>query len=209
MRIEPPGSAIFGKIMDDYLAQLKAAWDLDRFQALGATVEGDQVVVPLYGLPYRVSPAGISGPQGEDPLHAIKVILCKYLLLGNPERSAGREWVAYKQFPDAAPFVEGFTNTVERRITKAYTDRLDDLQAACQAWSPRPASLEVSYDLVMELPALPLVPVLLLFNDQDGPLPASCGVLFKDGAPAHLDMECLAMIGMVLASWLCSDGTSL
>jgi hypothetical protein len=105
--------------------------------------------------------------------------------------------------------VEGFANTVERRITRGYAGKLQELETACRAWSPQPSGLELGYDLIMDLPALPLVPVLLLFNDEEDPFPASCAVLFKDKAPAHLDMECLAMIGMVLAAWLCKEEKSL
>jgi hypothetical protein len=42
----------------------------------------------------------------------------------------------------------------------------------------------------------------MMFDDLDEEFPAQCSLLFQDRAPAYLDMECLAMLGMVLASWL-------
>jgi hypothetical protein len=44
--------------------------------------------------------------------------------------------------------------------------------------------------------------VLLLFNDADEDFPASCSVLYERRAERYLDMECLAMLGMMLAEGL-------
>jgi hypothetical protein len=46
------------------------------------------------------------------------------------------------------------------------------------------------------------VPLLLLFNDADEGFPAACSVLFERRAGGYLDMECLAMSGMLLAERL-------
>jgi len=42
----------------------------------------------------------------------------------------------------------------------------------------------------------------MLFNDQDEDFPARCSLLFEKRAERYLDMECLAMMGWVLAAWL-------
>jgi hypothetical protein len=49
---------------------------------------------------------------------------------------------------------------------------------------------------------LPKVPSLLLFNDKDDEFPAQCSVLFEKRADKFLDMECLAMVGMLLSEYL-------
>jgi hypothetical protein len=43
---------------------------------------------------------------------------------------------------------------------------------------------------------------LLLFNDADKEFAAQCMVLFERGADKYLDMECLAMVGMLLFEYL-------
>ena len=48
----------------------------------------------------------------------------------------------------------------------------------------------------------PKMPVLLLFNDADREFPAQCAVLFERRAENFLDMECLAMVGMLLFEYL-------
>ena len=54
----------------------------------------------------------------------------------------------------------------------------------------------------MQFKALPKIPVLLLFNDADNEFAAQCMVLFERRAENYLDMECLAMVGMVLFEYL-------
>jgi hypothetical protein len=50
--------------------------------------------------------------------------------------------------------------------------------------------------------ALPRVRIYLIFNDADEDFPADCSLLFEKQAAQYLDMECLAMIGMVIAERL-------
>ena len=46
------------------------------------------------------------------------------------------------------------------------------------------------------------MPMLLVFYDKDAEFPASCKVLFDKSAPTWLDMECLAVLGWILADLL-------
>jgi hypothetical protein len=41
-----------------------------------------------------------------------------------------------------------------------------------------------------------------LFNDKDDEFPAQCSVLFEKRAENYLDMECLAMLGMLFCEYL-------
>ena len=61
---------------------------------------------------------------------------------------------------------------------------------------------QYSYDLAMQFDALPKVSVLLLFNDKDAEFPAQSSVLFEKRAEKYLDMECLAMVGMLFFEYL-------
>ena len=46
--------------------------------------------------------------------------------------------------------------------------------------------------------ALPQIPVYLLFNDRDEEFPADATILFERKTGDFLDMECVAMIGILL-----------
>jgi hypothetical protein len=55
---------------------------------------------------------------------------------------------------------------------------------------------------ILRFQALPRVPILMPFNHHDEDFPAQCSLLFENKTDKHLDMECLAMMGWVLAAWL-------
>lgn len=194
---------VFDEIYKNYIDAV-AAVDLSSVGSrLGIEVSGDTAIIPFYGIPHRVSGKGVTNAQGERPIHAVSVILCKYLLLCPdevPPRSS--EWVKYNNFKDAAPFVSGFRNTAEQPISKMFSERLGDLKNACAALGGMPADAPFSCDLAVRFPALPNLNLLLLFIDKDEEFPADCSILFEKQSDAYLDMECLAMLGMVLAVWL-------
>lgn len=194
---------IFDEIYDQYITDV-ANIDLSLIRSrLGIEIDGDTAIVPFYGIPYRISGEGITDPKERRPIHAVSVILCKYLLLCPKEEPPAKvEWIKYHSFKDAAPFAGGFLNTAEKPIGKAFCGRLDDLANASRTLGGVPADTPIQCDLAVRFPALPKVNLLLLFNDEDDEFPADCSLLYEKHADAYLDMECLAMLGMVLAAWL-------
>jgi hypothetical protein len=200
--MEEPRSEVFQEILDDYLSQV-AKLDLAALaDRLGIEVQGDRAVIPMFGRQFEVSPRGIIDEHDEKPHHGVSVVLCKYLLLCPDHEPAEGEWVAYKDFPDAAPYVGGFADTAEKPIVRAFAGRLADLKqqaASLGGWDPE---VDLPYDLIRLMPGLPRVPMLLLFNDADEEFPAQCSLLFPRQATDYLDVECLAMMGQIIASWV-------
>ncbi|BBO74581.1 hypothetical protein DSCW_19980 [Desulfosarcina widdelii] len=194
---------VFDKIYKNYLTEVSAI-DLSLAgKRLGIEIDGDTAIIPFYGIPHRVSSKGVLDAEGRRPIHAVSVILCKYLLLcPKQEPPAANEWLRYHSFKDAAPYAGGFRNTAEQPISKTFSGTLNDLKEACKVLEGQPADAPFSCDLSINFPALPKVNLLMLFNDQDEEFPADCTILFENHADAYLDMECLAMLGMVLAVWL-------
>ena len=193
---------VFERIHAGYLEQI-AAIDFSAIKdRLSVTATTDAVVVPLFGFDHRITARGVRGHLGQRPSHAVGVILFKYLLMCPQRTPDGTDWVTYKDFKDAAPFAGGFLNTAERPIAKAFAGRLAELETVCRQLGGHPVAVGVISDLAMHFRALPQVPVVLLFNDRDEDFAASCTLLFERRAEHFLDMECLAMIGIVLARWL-------
>jgi len=201
-------SPAFEKTYRMYLAKL-AGLDLEaRTGLLGFTIEAGEAVVPLYGRPHVVSPDGVRDPGGAQPPHSASVVLCQYLLLApSAEPAGGREWVTFKDFRDAAPFVDGFVNNSERAIARSFAGRLEALRHACRSLGGTAPDLDVSYQLRMRFEALPRVPVVLLYNDEDEEFPAEATILFERRAERFLDMECLAILGWMLADGLAEART--
>jgi hypothetical protein len=193
-------SSVFEETYQNYMAQLAGIDFALRTDILGMEIEDGEALVPLMGKIYRVSPKGVYDPSGKEPLHAVSILLCRYLLLCPEREPQGDNWVTYKDFKDAAPFVGGFISNTDKALVKEFSNRLEDLKGACQKLGAAEAGLELSYQIVCRFDALPKIPILLLFNDQDDEFPAQGALLFQQKAAGYLDMECLAILG-----WLLTD----
>ena len=194
---------IFEETVRNYLAQV-AQIDLAGIaETLAITVEQGEALIPFLGKTYRVSSSGVFDDSDLEPIHAIRIVLCRYLLLAPPALPRqGEDWVSYKDFRDAAPFVNGFVNNSERAIARNFSGRLEKLREAAGRLGAVPPALELSYQFTGQIQALPQIPLLLLFNDEDEDFPAQCTLLFQRRAEKFLDMECLAIIGWLLADTL-------
>jgi len=195
-------SQVFDQTYEDYLSQI-AGLDFNFIaDTLGVKVDGGDVIVPLFGKSYRVSAQSITDSSGQKPHLAICVILCKYLLMCPMIQPLGGNWMAYKDFKDAAPLIQAFSNTVTRPLAETFAGRVAELESSGKKMGGYTPGEEFPYDLCLQFDALPKVPLLLLFNDQDDEFPAQCGVLFEKRTEKFLDMECLAMVGMLFFEYL-------
>jgi hypothetical protein len=194
--------AVFDEIYRDYLDQVSRI-DLTRIKdALGFALRAQEAVVPLFGRDYRVSGQGIFDPEGRRPSHSVSVVLCKYLLLCPDPEPRESEWVAYRDFKDAGPFVHGFRANAEANIAKTFCGRIKALEELSGQYAGLPSQDDYPGELRMRFCALPRVPMLMLFNDEDEEFPSQCSLLFERRAQHYLDMECLALCGWILAEWL-------
>ncbi|HXX36019.1 MAG TPA: DUF3786 domain-containing protein [Thermodesulfobacteriota bacterium] len=195
-------ASVFEQIYRDYLRQLRQV-DLQRIaNRIGVEMEGDSMMLPLFGQRYKISSGGIVGPSGKEPIHSIKVVLCQYLLHMPAEEVDGRDWVSYKDFKDASPFVGGFQSNTEKAIAKNFAARLEALRRACLQLGGKDTDLGWGYQLSMKFNPLPLIPILLLFNDADEEFPAQCLLLFERRAEKYLDMESMAILAWLLTDYL-------
>ena len=195
-------SQVFEETYEDYLTRI-AGLDFNFIaDRLGVTVDGADIIVPLFGRSYRISAKGISDPSGRQPHLSVSVILCKYLLMCPLTEPLGGNWMAYKDFKDAAPLIQAFSNTVTRPLAETFSGRVAELEKSGEKMGGYRPGEEFPYDLCLQFDALPKVPLLLLFNDRDEEFPAQCGVLFEKRTEKFIDMECLAMVGMLFFEYL-------
>ena len=211
-------SEAFQAIYRDYLEQLGELDLAERAERLGLTLAegppsgqgeattaeeaGQELEIPLFGRVYRVSSRGIRPPSEERPLHAEAVLLSRYLLLAPQDPAPQRDWLGFRDFRDAAPFAGAFSVQVEGDLAGFFTGRDRDLVRPCEEVGGEDPDLGLSYTLCRQFPALPRVPVMLLFNDADEEFPAEARILFPDNAAEYLDMECLAIAGWLLKDFL-------
>ena len=195
-------TSVFEKTYKDYIAQVAEIDFKPIEQKLGVHAEGNDVTIPLFGRPHKISENGITDPSGNQPSLDICVICCKYLLLCPDVYPTKKEWVSFRDLKDSGPLTTYFANDVERAIATCFAGRLEGLKEASKTLEGYPPDIEVNYDLSMQFDALPRVPVMLLFNDADDEFPAKSSVLFERRAEKYLDAECLAMVGRLLFTYL-------
>ena len=199
-------SPVFEKTYQEYLSRISVVDFKTIAEKLGGRVDANRIVIPFFGKSYQISSQGIMDPYGNRPIHAINVVLSKYILLCPRENPGGSDWVSYRDFKDAAPFAGAFANQTEKAIAGNFSGNLDKLVKACEQMGSRPSNMDLSYDLARVFEALPRIPVLFLFNDVDDEFPAQCSILFKKCAEKYLDMECLAIVGWLLSDYLKQAG---
>jgi hypothetical protein len=191
---------IFERTCQNYLKQLKEISFESVAQKLGAKIAGNVLKISLFGSVYEISVEKITGPSGEKPSYDTCVILSKYILLCPDRPQQNNEWVCFRDFKDAAPLINYFTHDVEHAIASYFSGRCNDLKKASNALGGYPPALDVQYDFAVQFEALPMIPVMMLYNDRDDEFSATCSVLFERRAEAYLDAECIAMLGRQLFS---------
>jgi Domain of unknown function (DUF3786) len=194
--------SVFKETYENYLDRIGKINLHKQSEKLGGRIEKGEMVVSFFGKPYGISSRGITDPSGRQPPMGICVVLCKYLLLCPEVPSLDKEWVSFRDFKNTAPLIHSFVNHTERPIARHFSNRLEDLSAACENLGGENPGLELNYQLIMKLYPLPKVPVLLLFDDADEEFPAQCKVLFERRAEHYLDPECLAILGTLLYHFL-------
>ncbi len=194
---------VFNKIIEDYLLQIATLNNTTRIgEILGVTIEAGQYRIPHFHKRFVIGADKIADEKGSKPSHATSVILCKYILLCPEQPDYDKTLVTYKDFKDAAPYIGGFKNTAEHPIARHFEGGLANLEKKCLELGGRPFQTEVACQFAFRFQALPRVPLFLLFNDADEDFEAQCTLLFQKSAACYLDMECIAMLGATLASWL-------
>ena len=193
---------VYEQTYQDYLSRI-AELDL-KFTAdkLDLQMSGEALIIPFFDKTFKVTKKGIADPSGRQPHLSVSVILCKYLLMCPMIVPLGGNWLSFKDFKDAAPLIQAFFNTVTLPIAESFSTRPADLERAAKKIGGYPPTDDYPYDLVMQFDALSKVPLLMLFNDKDEEFPAQCSVLFEKRIETLLDMECVAMVGMLFSEYL-------
>jgi hypothetical protein len=190
---------VFEKTYKNYLEQLEGINFESIAYKLGIQYEDNSVKIQLFRNEYKVSVEKITDPSGEKPSHDICVLLSKYLLLCPNEFPINNNWVSFRNLKDSGPLMNYFTNEIECAIATNFTQKINDLKNASNILGGYPPVLDVKYDFAIQFDALPMIPIIMLFNDKDDEFSAKCSVLFESGVEKYLDAECIAMIGWQLS----------
>ncbi len=203
-------SEVFDQHYNAYLAQL-ANLDLAAIGTVaGGQIHADgrgnvRVAIPYFNSRYFVSPDGVENESGGRPGYDTCTILCRYLIMAatwiqSPLPPGIPEWVNFRDLKDSGPLTVYFRDNAEAAIPNALGGKEEGLSAILAPFKGQIPDMNLQYDLALEITALPLVPMLLLYNAAEPGFPASCSILFRKNVETFLDAECIAMAGYRLGT---------
>lgn len=168
-------------------------------EGLGLAWQDGQAVVPFFGRNYLVGPQGVSAADGNDAAFTHRIVLAWYLIHAGRGEPAGR-FVPYRELPGGQDFARTLSQLVEGRLCAGFGGRLAELKDGAAAIGGQEAAerFEAVGDAVYYFDALPNAPLLLSFYDSDEDFPAEAKVFYDITAPNFLDLECLAVLGLIL-----------
>lgn len=192
---------VFEKNYVDYLQRLKSADPARWSPVLAIDVDEslESAKIPFLGRLYTVTPECILDEQGNSPDYGICVILLKYLLMCPEGVPAETTWVHSRDFKDTVQAQsKGLSDYAAQKISSRFSGRLSLLKRGLTELGGQVLDDQYPYDLSVSLPALPRVPLLVLFNDKDEHFAAETFILYESRAHHFLDAECRVMIDWYL-----------
>jgi hypothetical protein len=190
----------YEKVYEELVPRLASADLSAAARDLGLETSGPRVLVPCLGRRLEVGPEGVTQEGGPAPLNH-RIVAAYYLLHGGRGENAGR-FVPYRELPGGQDFARSLSGLVEDRLARSFGGRLEALAAASRALGGVPAPELASGDAAFRFPALPGVPLVVGFYDADEEFPAEAKLLYDLTAPNFLDLECLAVLGLLLVQEL-------
>lgn len=168
-------------------------------EAVGATFEGSEDRGGLR-LPFFGSLVEVVYPELEVladpglPAH-IQALLLHHIARSDGTRPTGR-WIAFCELPDGSFYSSAFRGYAPEALARRFATRPDALAEAAVRLGGGPLA-DVA-DRAWTIPAMPRVPLALLWWDADEEFEARCDILFDSTAAHHLPTDGCAILG----SWL-------
>lgn len=168
---------------------------------LGLELREGAALVPFFGREYLVGTDGVRAVDGGEAQLAHRIVLAHLVLHGGSGEPSGK-LVPYRELRGGCDFSRNLAITVEGRLAKSFTGRAAELRRAAEAIGGTPHETGAGHDVCLAIPALPVVPLMFTFYDEDEDFPAEVKVFYDSEAQSFLDLECLAVLGSILVTEL-------
>ena len=151
---------VFYQTYRQYVDKL-AALDLHAMAPLlGLDAGDDGAAVRLVDTTYRIDTHGVTDLDGRVPDLGVTVVIANYLLRCPKVAPADGPLCAYKDFRDAAPLVNYFSNNAENAVAARFGGQSAQLAEKCLNSGGIPYDADLSYDVKFTFSALPRIPRL-------------------------------------------------
>ena len=190
---------VYEKVYGELLGDLAGADLPGAAGRLGLDWDAGQKAVPVtcLGRDYLAGAGGVRAKDGGTASFMHRIVLAWLLLRRGAGETSGR-FVPYRALPGGQDFARALSDIVEGRLARSFGGKLALLKKAAEELGMEPPEEDVSGDLYGVFRALPRVPLLLTFYDEDEEFPAEAKVFFDLTAPNFLDLECLAVLALML-----------
>jgi hypothetical protein len=173
--------------------------------AVGATYRGTggrgEIEVAFLASSVTVTVPAFECRPSETPLPShVCALLVYHLAISDGSRPTGR-WISFAELPDGGFYVtafRGYTGAVIARRFGADTGALGEALAQVNA-----EPTEGMADRAWKVPALPRVPMALLWWDGDDEFEPRAELLFDATASHHLTTDGCAVLGSWLTATIC------
>jgi hypothetical protein len=152
---------------------------------------------------YVITKDKIVTASGTEPRPWISILIYNHLCMPDPPAPAG-EWITFSSIPASHAKDKAWAGHVEDVIAKHFSERVDELKAACEKLGGGVSAVQGNHDAAYEFRFFPHYPVLLLFYDAipEENFPAQCKLLLDKTAPRYLDIESIVVLGEEFAGRL-------
>ena len=166
--------------------------DLDR--RLPAERTGLRFAFPAFGQACVIAPDGITLNGAAVP-GVIGILLSLYALHASTEQPLLEPFKAFKQFPDAAPYVGAFASHTEQILLPAVAAIRRSADSIREKLDGRQAPPATAGDFAFVVRPLPKICLCYIFYEADEDFPPSVTCLYSANANRFMPMDGLADVG--------------
>lgn len=184
----------YAKIVQDNLDRLYADLPKDLADNLPGEKSGNRFVFEAFGDTCEIAPDGIT-LYGETPSSVLGILISLYALHACPDVCIFQPFKAFKEFPDAAPYVGAFATHTEQLLVP-YVDKIQPeilKITGTLGGTEDPDSGGGDFSFIVH--PFPKIALRYVFYEADEEFPASATCLFSNNANRFLPMDGLADVG--------------
>ena len=171
---------MFDKKYQEYMPLIKNFDFSKKAKILGIQKQNQACIFEFFNRIIAFDRNDFNDISGDEVTFAVKVVLCKYLLMC-PEKISenSNRLVTFREFANAGPLFSSFAANTGKIIETTFLGNLEKLRKQCLKLGGIIIETE-SYDLSVRFLALPRIPIILNFNDKDELMPAKAVFLYHD-----------------------------
>lgn len=184
----------YAKIVRDNLERLYADLPKDLADNLPGERSGNRFFFQAFGDGCEIAPNGIT-LGGDAPESVLGILISLYALHACSESCILSPFKAFKEFPDAAPYVGAFATHTEQLLVSHVEKIQSSIPVITEKLRGREDSDAGGGDFSFIVYPFPKVALRYVFYEADEEFPASVTCLFSNNANRFLPMDGLADAG--------------